>query len=63
MAISSGWLLIVLIALPFLGSCLALLFRTSARTAEAYLAGFLDIMKRHGFVGAAGNAVQWRGEH
>jgi multicomponent K+:H+ antiporter subunit A len=39
MAISSAALLIVLIALPFGGSCLAALFRANARNAEAYLAG------------------------
>ncbi len=39
MAISSATLLIVLIALPFFGSCLAALFPTNARNAEAYLAG------------------------
>jgi multicomponent K+:H+ antiporter subunit A len=39
MAISSAALLIVLIALPFGGSCLAALFRANARNAVAYLAG------------------------
>ena len=39
MAISSAALLIVLIALPFGGSCLAALFPANARNAEAYLAG------------------------
>lgn len=39
MAISSATLLIIIIALPFLGSCLAALFPTNARNAEAYLAG------------------------
>jgi len=39
MAISSAALLIVLFALPFGGSCLAALFPTNARNAEAYLAG------------------------
>jgi multicomponent K+:H+ antiporter subunit A len=39
MAISSAALLIVLIALPFGGSCLAALFRANARNTEAYLAG------------------------
>jgi multicomponent K+:H+ antiporter subunit A len=39
MAISSAAFLIVLIALPFGGSCLATLFRANARNAEAYLAG------------------------
>jgi multicomponent K+:H+ antiporter subunit A len=39
MAIDPAELLIVLIALPFGGSCLAALFPTNARNAEAYLAG------------------------
>jgi hypothetical protein len=39
MAISSAALFIVLIALPFGGSCLAALFRANARNADAYLAG------------------------
>jgi multicomponent K+:H+ antiporter subunit A len=40
MAISSAaTLLIFLITLPFVGSCLAALFPTNARNAEAYLAG------------------------
>jgi len=39
MATSSAALLIVLIALPFGGSCLAALFPANARNAEAYLAG------------------------
>lgn len=39
MAISSAALLIVLIALPFGGSCLAALFPRNARNAETYLAG------------------------
>jgi multicomponent K+:H+ antiporter subunit A len=39
MAISSAALLIVLVALPFGGSCLAALFPRNARNAEAYLAG------------------------
>ena len=39
MATSSAAFLIVLIALPFGGSCLAALFPANARNAEAYLAG------------------------
>jgi multicomponent K+:H+ antiporter subunit A len=39
MAISSAALLIVLLALPFGGSCLAAFFPANARNAEAYLAG------------------------
>jgi hypothetical protein len=39
MAISFAALLIVLIALPFAGSCLAALFPANVRNAEAYLAG------------------------
>ena len=37
--ISPETLLIVLIVLPFVGSCLTALFRANARNAEAYLAG------------------------
>jgi len=44
MAISSASLLIVIITLPFVGSCLAALFRTNARNAEAYLAGFVTLI-------------------
>jgi multicomponent K+:H+ antiporter subunit A len=36
-------LLIALTVLPFLGSCLAALFRANARNAEAYLAGFVAL--------------------
>lgn len=39
MAFSSGTLLLILIALPFGGSCIAALFPANARNAEAYLAG------------------------
>ncbi len=39
MVISSAALLIILLALPFGGSCLAALFPANARNAEAYLAG------------------------
>ena len=34
-----GTLLIVILALPFVGSCLAVLLRANARNAEAWLAG------------------------
>src|SRR5688572_7173755 len=44
MAISSGWILIAVIALPFVGSCLAVFFRTNARNAEAYLAGVVTLI-------------------
>jgi multicomponent K+:H+ antiporter subunit A len=44
MTISSAWLLIALIALPFAGSCVAALFRTNARNAEAYLAGVVSLV-------------------
>jgi multicomponent K+:H+ antiporter subunit A len=37
-------LLIGLIALPFLGSCLAVLFKANARNAEAYLAGVVALL-------------------
>ena len=39
MAFSSATFLLILIALPFGGSCLAALFPANARNAEAYLAG------------------------
>ena len=44
MAISSVSLLIVLIALPFVGSCLAALLPANARNAEAYLAGVVSLI-------------------
>lgn len=44
MASSSAALLIVLIALPFGGSCLAALFPANARNAEAYLAGSVALV-------------------
>jgi multicomponent K+:H+ antiporter subunit A len=44
MAISSEAFLIVLVALPFGGSCIAALFRKNARNAEAYLAGGVAIL-------------------
>ena len=37
-------LLIAVMGLPFVGSCLAVLFRTNARNAEAYLAGFVALL-------------------
>jgi multicomponent K+:H+ antiporter subunit A len=43
MPISSTWLLIALIALPFAGSCAASLIKTNARDAEAYLAGSITL--------------------
>lgn len=39
MVISAEILLIAVLALPFAGGCLAILFRANARNAEAYLAG------------------------
>jgi multicomponent K+:H+ antiporter subunit A len=44
MASSSAAFLIVLIALPFCGSCLAALFPANARNAEAYLAGAVALV-------------------
>ena len=44
MATSPASLLVLIIALPFAGSCLAALFRTNARNAEAYLAGFVSLV-------------------
>lgn len=44
MVIPSEVLLAATIALPFVGSCLAVLFRTNMRTAEAVLAGFVAIV-------------------
>jgi len=41
--ISPETLLIALIALPFVGSCLAALFRANASNAEAYLAGVVAL--------------------
>src|SRR4051812_7630111 len=37
-------LLVAIIALPFIGSCLAILFPANARNAEAYLAGFITVI-------------------
>jgi len=65
MPISLAALLIVLIALPFAGSCLAALFPTNARNAEAYLAGGIALAAL-GLVVAmysqvvAGGVVQYR---
>src|SRR6478672_5918795 len=44
MAISFATLLIVLIALPFGGSCVAAFFPANARNAEAYLAGGVTLV-------------------
>jgi multicomponent K+:H+ antiporter subunit A len=44
MVVSSETLLITVIALPFVGSCLAVLFRANARNAEAYLAGVVALL-------------------
>jgi len=44
MPIASETVLVLVIALPFVGSCLAVLFRTNMRTAEAFLAGFVAIV-------------------
>ena len=37
-------LLIAIIAIPFMGSCLAILFPANARNAEAYLAGIVAVI-------------------
>src|SRR5512146_695156 len=42
--VPSEALLIVLIALPFMGSCFAILFRANARNGEAYLAGIVTLL-------------------
>jgi multicomponent K+:H+ antiporter subunit A len=44
MVIPSETLLIAVIALPFVGSCLAVLFKANARNAEAYLAGVVALL-------------------
>jgi multicomponent K+:H+ antiporter subunit A len=44
MALSPETWLVAIIALPFLGSCAAMLFRTNARNAEAYLAGLVAVL-------------------
>jgi len=44
MVISHATLLIAVIALPFVGSCLAVLFGANARNAETYLAGIVALL-------------------
>ncbi len=44
MLTSPETLLIAIIAVPFMGSCLAILFRANARNAEAYLAGIVSVI-------------------
>src|SRR3954454_17620699 len=44
MVISPETLLIAIIAVPFLGACLAILFPANARNAEAYLAGIVTVI-------------------
>lgn len=44
MVIPAEPLLITIIALPFVGSCLAVLFRINARNAEVYLAGAVALL-------------------
>src|SRR6186997_2753632 len=44
MLTSPETLLIAIIAVPFTGSCLAILFRANARNAEAYLAGIVAVI-------------------
>ena len=44
MLFASEAVLVLIIGLPFVGSCLAVLFRTNMRTAEAFLAGFAAIV-------------------
>src|SRR3954464_9289271 len=44
MVSSPETLLVAIIALPFIGSCLAILFPANARNAEAYLAGFITVI-------------------
>lgn len=44
MAMSYESILLAIIALPFVGSCLAALFQTNASNAEAYLAGFVTLI-------------------
>ena len=44
MLTSPETLLIAIIAVPFMGSCLAILFRANARNAEAYLAGIVAVI-------------------
>jgi multicomponent K+:H+ antiporter subunit A len=44
MVVSPETLLITIIVLPFVGSCLAVLFQANARNAEAYLAGIVALV-------------------
>jgi multicomponent K+:H+ antiporter subunit A len=44
MVTSPETLLIAIVALPFVGGCLAILFRANARNAEAYLAGIVALI-------------------
>jgi multicomponent K+:H+ antiporter subunit A len=44
MVISPETLLIAIIAVPFIGGCLAILFPANARNAEAYLAGIVAVL-------------------
>ncbi|HET9717356.1 MAG TPA: monovalent cation/H+ antiporter subunit A [Pseudolabrys sp.] len=44
MMISTETFLIAVLALPFVGSCLAILFKANARNAEAYLAGVVALV-------------------
>ena len=44
MVASPETLLIAIIAVPFMGSCLAILFPANARNAEAYLAGIVAVV-------------------
>jgi multicomponent K+:H+ antiporter subunit A len=44
MVVSPETLLITIIVLPFVGSCLAVLFQANARNAEAYLAGMVALV-------------------
>src|SRR5689334_8926682 len=43
MTIPTEALLVAVIAFPFVGSCLAAVFRANARNAEAYLAGIVAL--------------------
>jgi len=44
MVVSPETLLITIVVLPFVGSCLAVLFQANARNAEAYLAGIVALV-------------------
>src|SRR5690348_17618602 len=57
--------LIAVVALPFLGSCLTLLFRVNARNSEAYLAGAIALVALVIVIGmyprvAHGEVVQYK---